>query len=74
MKEAFLDMPFLKFRCKKCGKVFDELVALLAMDKVRCPECAGETERAYEGKCAGGKGCCGDGCGGDCCTCGGCSH
>ena len=55
-------MPFLKFRCRKCGKVFDELVALLAMDKVRCPECAG------------GKGCCGDGCGGDCCTCGGCSH
>ena len=44
-------MALLKFRCKACGKVFDELVSPAALNKVKCPECGGETERAYEGKC-----------------------
>lgn len=44
-------MALLKFRCKACGKVFDELVSPSALNKVKCPECGGETERAYEGKC-----------------------
>ena len=42
-------MALLKFRCKACGKVFDELVSPSALNKVKCPECGGETERAYEG-------------------------
>lgn len=67
-------MPYLKFRCGKCGKVFDELVALSAMDKVKCPDCGGEVARAYEGKCAGGKSGCGEGCGGSCASCAGCGH
>ena len=67
-------MPFLKFRCRKCGKVFDELVALSRLGEVKCPDCAGEAERAYEGKCAGGKSGCGEGCGGSCGSCGGCGQ
>ncbi len=66
-------MPLLKFRCKKCGKVFDELTALTQMDRVKCPVCGGVTERAYEGKCSGSKSC-GEGCGGNCGSCGGCGH
>ena len=62
-------MALLKFRCKDCGKVFDELTTLAKMDEVKCPVCGGETERAYEGKCArSGQG----GCSGSCATCGGC--
>ncbi len=65
-------MPLLKFRCKSCGKVFDELIALSRIEGVLCPACGGQTERAYEGKCACGKS--GGSCGGDCGCCGGCSH
>lgn len=67
-------MPLLKFRCKKCGKVFDELVALSEIDNVKCPACNGEAERAYEGKCAGGKSGCGDSCCGSCGSCSGHGH
>ena len=64
-------MALLKFRCKKCGKVFDELTTLANMDRVKCPDCGGETERAYEGKCMRpGQG----DCGGNCASCGGCGH
>lgn len=62
-------MALLKFRCKDCGKVFDELTTLARMDEVKCPACGGETERAYEGKCArAGQG----GCSGSCAGCSGC--
>ncbi len=68
-------MPLLKFRCTECGKIFDELVPLAGIEAIRCPECAGKTERAYEGKCAQGKSGCGGGCAGSCASCGGgCSH
>ncbi len=64
-------MALLKFRCKSCGKVFDELTSIAGMDRVKCPDCGGETERAYEGKCVRmGQG----GCSGNCGTCAGCGH
>ena len=44
-------MALLKFKCKKCSKVFDELVSYAFIRDVRCPDCGGEVERAYEGKC-----------------------
>ena len=44
-------MPFLKFRCTKCGKVFDELISLEQMNDLKCPDCGAKVERAYEGKC-----------------------
>ena len=46
-------MALLKFRCKSCGKVFDELVSSAALAQVKCPVCGGKTERAYE--CAQGR-------------------
>ncbi len=64
-------MPFLKFKCKSCGKVFDELTKLEDISKLRCPHCGAEVERAYEGKCLGAKAGCGGGCGGSCASCGG---
>ena len=42
-------MALLKFRCKSCGKVFDELVSSAALAQVKCPECGGKTERAGTG-------------------------
>jgi len=44
-------MPLLKFRCKECGQIFDELVRLSEAESQRCPRCGGQTERAYEGAC-----------------------
>lgn len=64
-------MALLKFRCKECGKVFDELVSPTLMEQVKCPDCGGKTERAYEGKCIrAGQG----GCSGSCASCAGCKH
>lgn len=71
-------MPLLKFRCKSCGIVFDQLVFSSAMDAVRCETCGEPVERAYEGAClfgnpassAGRKAGC-DNCSGSC-GCGGC--
>ena len=64
-------MALLKFRCKSCKKVFDELISGERISQVRCPDCGGETERAYEGKCqnrGGGE------CSGHCAGCSGCHH
>ncbi|HMM30441.1 MAG TPA: zinc ribbon domain-containing protein [Clostridia bacterium] len=62
-------MALLKFKCKVCAKVFDELTPLAKINEVRCPDCGGETERAYEGKCAGSPK---EGCSGSCSCCSGC--
>ena len=65
-------MALLKFRCKECGKVFDELVSNAAT-QVRCPQCqSAEVERAYEGKCSFGASGKGSGCSGSCSGCHGC--
>lgn len=37
-------MPILQYKCKKCGKKFEELVKSYT-DKMVCPDCGGETER-----------------------------
>ena len=43
-------MPLIEFQCRKCGKVFEELVK--TDDKSpKCPDCGGETEQKYSGKC-----------------------
>ena len=36
-------MPILQYKCKKCGKKFEELVRSHT-DQVVCPDCGGETE------------------------------
>ena len=67
-------MPLLRFQCKDCGHIFEELTA--SDKKVACPACASaNTMRYYQGKCnfgsQGGKG--GGGCsGGSCSGCSGC--
>ena len=38
-------MPFLKFKCESCGKVFDELVKLSDVEALRCPDCGGRRRR-----------------------------
>ena len=71
-------MPFLKFRCEKCGVVFDKLIFSFNASSVRCEACGGPAERAYEGRClfgnpsssAGRKASCAS-CSGSC-GCGGC--
>ncbi|MDL2289385.1 zinc ribbon domain-containing protein [Clostridia bacterium OttesenSCG-928-F22] len=67
-------MPLLKYRCDKCGHIFDELVSSNSAQPV-CPECASpKTERAYVGKCYFGKpaGSSSGGCQGSCASCAGC--
>ena len=41
-------MPLLQYKCKTCGKRFDELVKSY-LDEVKCPDCGGETARDYSG-------------------------
>lgn len=69
-------MPLLKYRCKACGAVFDALVPLSRVDAVKCEQCAGEVERAYEGAClfgmSGSSAGRGGACAGDCGSCSGC--
>lgn len=62
-------MAFIQLKCKKCGKVIEEIVRI-GEKYPNCPDCGGETEQIYSGKCYGiGKS---GGCGGDCQCCGGC--
>lgn len=44
-------MPLINFQCKECNVKFSELVYSHNKDKVRCPECNGEAEQIYEGRC-----------------------
>ena len=64
-------MPLLQYKCKDCGKKFDELVKSYA-DKVTCPQCGGETERDYSGEMFSSTGKQSKKCSGNCKTCGGC--
>ncbi len=68
-------MPLLKYACKTCGKVFEELVRSQESDPVACPACGSQdVARHYRGKCsfgALGKGA-GGGCSGNCAGCSGC--
>ncbi len=64
-------MPFLQYKCKTCGKRFEELVKVYT-DKVACPDCGGETERDYSGEMYSATGKPTKKCSGNCKTCGGC--
>lgn len=64
-------MPILQYRCKACGKKFEELVAKFDVP-VRCPDCGGETERDYSGEMYSATGKPVKKCSGNCKTCGGC--
>lgn len=64
-------MPFLQYKCKKCGKKFEELVRVYT-DKVNCPDCNGETERDYSGTMYSATGASSKKCSGNCKTCSGC--
>ena len=64
-------MPFLQYKCKACGKRFEELVRVYT-DKVLCPDCGGETERDYSGTMYSSTGKTSKKCSGNCKTCSGC--
>ena len=69
-------MALLKFICKDCGQVFEELIFSSAeRDKIVCPHCGSQnTCRNYTGKCyfgtPGGSGA--GSCSGNCSCCSGC--
>ena len=64
-------MPLLQYKCKNCGKKFEELVRVYT-DKVVCPDCGGETERDYSGAMYSATGMTSKKCSGNCKTCSGC--
>lgn len=48
-EKEVVKMPILQYKCKKCGKRFEELVKSHT-DTVVCPDCGGETQRDYSGE------------------------
>ena len=64
-------MPLFEYKCKNCGKIFEELVKSCE-DKVCCPHCAGEAERNYSGRIYTATGKQTGGCSGNCSMCKGC--
>lgn len=70
-KQEDKKMPILQYKCKKCGKRFEELVKKYT-DSVCCPDCGGETERDYSGEMYSSTGKRSKNCTGHCSTCGGC--
>lgn len=64
-------MPILQYRCKNCGKEFEELVKS-AQTEVFCPDCGKTVERCYSGAMFSSTGKQVKKCSGNCKTCGGC--
>ena len=64
-------MPILQYKCKLCGKKFEELVKSHT-EKVVCPGCGGDTEREYAGTMYSTTGKKSSSCTGHCATCSGC--
>ena len=64
-------MPFLQYKCEKCGKKFDELVKSY-LDEVKCPDCGAIAARDYAGEMYTATGKASKKCSGNCKTCGGC--
>ena len=64
-------MPIFEYRCKDCGKVFEELVKKFDVP-VACPDCGGEAERSYCGQMYSATGKPSKKCSGNCKTCSGC--
>jgi putative FmdB family regulatory protein len=63
-------MPFLQYKCPKCGKKFDELVKSY-LDEVLCPDCKETAVRDYSGEMYSSTGKQTKKCTGNCKTCGG---
>ncbi len=64
-------MPFLQYKCLKCGKTFEELVKS-HLDEVKCPDCGEVAGRAYSGEMYSATGKPTKKCTGNCKTCSGC--
>ncbi len=64
-------MPFLQYKCPKCGKKFDELVKSY-LDEVQCPDCKEIASRDYSGEMYSATGKPVKKCSGNCKTCSGC--
>ncbi len=64
-------MPLLQYRCKSCGKEFEELVKSHG-DAVLCPACGGEAERRWAGCMYSSTGKPPKTCSGKCSECSGC--
>lgn len=64
-------MPFLQYKCPKCGKSFDELVKS-HLDEVKCPDCGEKANRSYSGDMFSSTGKTIKKCTGNCKTCSGC--
>ena len=65
-------MPFLQYKCEKCGNRFEELVAS-HKDEVKCPVCKEIAARDYSGTMYSATGKPTKKCSGNCKTCSGCS-
>lgn len=70
-KKEVENVPILQYKCKTCGKKFEELVRVYT-DVVVCPDCGGATERDYSGEMYSATGKTSKKCSGNCATCGGC--
>ncbi|MCD8205509.1 MAG: zinc ribbon domain-containing protein [Clostridia bacterium] len=64
-------MPLLRYKCPKCGKLFEELVASHA-DEVTCPNCGVMADRTWNGPVYTATGKPPKKCSGNCKTCPGC--
>ncbi len=64
-------MPFLQYKCPKCGNKFDELVKSY-LDEVLCPSCKERADRDYSGDMYSATGKTSKKCSGNCKTCSGC--
>ena len=40
-------MPTYSYRCVKCGKVFEVFHGINETEKPKCPDCQGNSERAW---------------------------
>ncbi|MCD7729396.1 MAG: zinc ribbon domain-containing protein [Clostridia bacterium] len=64
-------MPILQYKCKNCGKQFEELVKKYD-EPVKCPDCGTLAERSYSGEMFSATGKQQKKCSGNCKTCRGC--
>ena len=42
-----ITMPTYSYRCVKCGKVFEVFHGINETEKPKCPDCQGNSERAW---------------------------
>ena len=64
-------MPFFEYKCRKCGKIFEEYVKKFD-DEVKCPDCGEIAGKNYSGAVYSSTGAKKINCTGYCKTCGGC--